>query len=241
MIRIAIVEDMKTWVEGIRTEIEKFFPETDGQIDVYDGAENFLENLQEYSIVFMEAELKESNGLVVARKYKMHYPDSLMIIVSSTQKFCSEGYKINAFRYLDKGKLEEDIAEAMEHAMMRLSGHNRIRLNLLHGKILELPCKDIIYMETHRRNLIIHTTKGNYFSGEKIMRLANEMGKYGFYSCHRSYLVNLDWVDRLMRDEISRENRKILLKNGEIILLSCKKKNDMWSTLQKWRFQRANG
>lgn len=233
MIRIAIVEDMETWAEGIRTEIEKFSSKIGGQIDVYDGAESFLENLEEYDIVFMEAELKESNGMAAAGRYKMQYPDSLIIIVSSSRENGSGGYKMNVF--------QEDIAEAMEYAMTRLSTYSRISINLLHGEILELPCKDIIYMETDRRNLIIHTTQGNYFSGEKIMKLADEMGKYGFYSCHRSYLVNLDWVDRLMRDEISRENRKILLKNGEIILLSCKKKKDMWTALQKWRFQQAKG
>ena len=237
---IAIVEDMEKWAADIKTQTAAFFAEKCETIDIFNCAETFLKTKKEYSIVFMDIELKEMDGFKAAKNYKEQCPESLVIIVTVHKEYCSEGYKVNAFRYLDKGKLREELKEALENAMLKLQRYERIELSVIKKGILTFACKDIIYIETEKRNVKIHTIVEEYISCEKIGELAERLEKYGFYRCHKSYLVNLEWVDDMVRDKIMRENRNLLLKNGDRIAVACKKVNETRKKLQERKFMLAN-
>lgn len=240
MINIAIVEDMKKWADDIKAETETFLAEKSCQIDIYDCAETFLNIRKDYRIVFMDIELKEMNGLEAAKQYKKQYPETLMILVTCHLEYSMEGYKVNAFRYLDKGNLKDNIREALEHAVLRLQRYERVRFRIVNEDVLALECRDILYIETYGRNVRIHTNGGDYISCEKISELAEQLESRGFFRCHKSYLVNFDWVDEIVRDEFRREGRKLLMKNGEKVDIAYKKINETRKKWYEWKFLLAN-
>ena len=237
---IAIVEDTKNWADDIKRETAKFLKEICEHIEIYDSGEQFIKDMREYSIVFMDIELQEMDGFAAARQYKLEFPESLIIIVTTHQEYYKEGYKIEAFRYLDKRNLKEELNEALEHAMIKLRKYRKIELPVINRGIVTVAYKDIIYIETDKRRVKFHTSKGEYISSEKIVNLTKTLEKEGFYRCHKSYLVNLDWVTEIINDIPSAEILKLVLKNGEKITLGIKKKKEMWLKLNEWRFQQIN-
>ena len=87
--------------------------------------------------------------------------------------------------------------------------------------------KDIVYIETCNRNLKIHLKKQSLVICETIREMKKVLEKKGFVSPHQSFLVNLDYVD-FVRDN------SVVLKNGEKIPLSRKRKKEIKEKYINW-------
>lgn len=75
--------------------------------------------------------------------------------------------------------------------------------------------KDILYVESSGRKLIVHTRKQSLECYGRISDFEEKLGT-GFYRCHRGYLVNLAAVE-------SYDSTSITVNGGEVIFLSKQK------------------
>lgn len=60
--------------------------------------------------------------------------------------------------------------------------------------------KDILYIETNGRGSIINTIDRSYECSEKINDLDIKLEEYGFFRCHKSFLINLNSVEYLDKE-----------------------------------------
>lgn len=153
-------------------------------------------------------------------------------MVTSHMEYAPKGYRVEAFRYLDKWKLEEEIEEALCYVERIWIQKREVCIPLVNQEPLRISCEDIIYMDTEKRHLRIHTKKGEYISGEKLSDMEMRLKDHGFYNIHRSILVNLEWVKEVYKSEL-------IMKNGEKLLISTRRKKDVTSALYRWRFEQA--
>ncbi len=203
---IAIVEDAKEWTEKMKNVIQQTLKKEQTEIEIYSSAEEFLEAGKEYQIVFMDIYLNGISGLEATIEYKSQFSKSIVMIVTSYKEYCREGYKVEAFRFIEKDNLKEEMQEGLEHALTKLRRYQTIEVHVpKQGKVM-LVYKDIIYIETikQERKVIFHTTKQDYTAEEKITELTKRLKEDGFYRSNKSVLVNLDWVEKVSSDEIGR-------------------------------------
>lgn len=241
--KIAIVEDNLKWMDRISDSINNFFQDdaVEIEIDKYQDAESFLNVKKEYEIVCMDVELKNQNGekadgmdgIEALQHYKKVFPDCLAAIVTVHEDWSRKGYLAGVYRYIYKRNLKEEIQEMLQSAMPYLRMNRKMRFYVVGKENLEAVYKDVIYIETDKRNVKIHTTKGNYINNKTIGDWEEELGEEGFYRLQKSYLVNLKWVDQI-------ETKKALLYNGERIPISSKKKDELWTKLLEWRLGRKS-
>ncbi|MBD7910632.1 MULTISPECIES: LytTR family DNA-binding domain-containing protein [Clostridium] len=103
---------------------------------------------------------------------------------------------------------------------------NDVELNWKHGEpyivdktdkgIYKIYLEDIIYIETYKRNTLIHTKKENILS-YKTMKYHLKILNNSFYRCHESYIVNFKYISKIIKLDIT-------LKNNEILPLSKNRK-----------------
>ncbi len=224
---IAIVEDAKEWTEKMKNVIQQTLKKKQTEIEIYSSAEEFLEAGKEYQIVFMDIYLNGISGLEATIEYKSQFSKSIVMIVTSYKEYCREGYKVEAFRFIEKDNLKEEMQEGLEHALTKLRRYQTIEVHVpKQGKVM-LVYKDIIYIETikQERKVIFHTTKQDYTAEEKITELTKRLKEDGFYRSNKSVLVNLDWVEKVSSDGIEAA-KKIFLKNGKKVSLGVKKRKE---------------
>ncbi len=224
---IAIVEDAKEWTEKMKNVIQQTLKKEQTEIEIYSSAEEFLETGKEYQIVFMDIYLNGISGLEATIEYKSQFSKSIVMIVTSYKEYCREGYKVDAFRFIEKDNLKEEMQEGLEHALTKLRRYQTIEVHVpKQGKVM-LVYKDIIYIETikQERKVIFHTTKQDYTAEEKITELTKRLEEDGFYRSNKSVLVNLDWVEKVSSDGIEAA-KKIFLKNGKKVSLGVKKRKE---------------
>lgn len=80
------------------------------------------------------------------------------------------------------------------------------------------------YIETCNRQLIFHYENEKINIIDKLSDFENRLSEFHFFRCNNSYLVNIDYIDRIEKDL----NRYvILLITGERIPLSRNKKKEL--------------
>ncbi len=95
------------------------------------------------------------------------------------------------------------------------SGTFKVMLNTLH------------YVETYKRNLLLHTDDGEVISYKNMKELEKELVPYGFYRCHVGFLVNMEFVKRV-------EKLNIELTSGETIYASKPKKKEFMEAMAEY-------
>ena len=92
---------------------------------------------------------------------------------------------------------------------------------------------EIIYAESQNREIVLHLRDQRIHFYYRMKDLEQELGA-GFLRCHRSYLINLSYADRLVDEDL-------LLTNGERIPVPKKKRRYFRELLYEKRRQDAEG
>lgn len=59
---------------------------------------------------------------------------------------------------------------------------------------MNIPLKDIIYIEVFNKTCIIYTKQKTITSSISLSELEEKLKKEGFLRCHKSYLVNMHFI-----------------------------------------------
>ena len=160
--------------------------------------------------------MPETNGFELAKTYKTQYPQCILIILSSYTELSRQGYYVDAFRFIDKMYLDEEIKEAISAIEKHFLSDFRVPVHLLYMDELLLSAKKLVYAETAKHNVLLHTTSGVFVCTDSMNILEERFEKLGFFRCHRSYLINLSHI-------VSFGNHQVKMCNGDWVEVAIRK------------------
>lgn len=214
MLNIAIIEDQPVYsrelIHAIRTctYYEKI------EINCFTSGESFCASdwqSASYGAVFIDIELGEMNGLEAAQILRQKGYRNMIVFTTNYEQFVYDGYEIEAFRYLLKPVKQEDIQACMERLEKTARG-NTLVFSFKRKKHC-IPYHDILYISSCGHYLTIHTKEQDYEWKYLLKNLQPELPNQ-FVRCHRSFVVNLDYMRKL-------DGKRIFLKNGEEIVVAA--------------------
>lgn len=224
--RIAIVDDEEIWRKKAANVIKKYLQE-EAAICNYSSGDALLETNEEYKIVILDIEMQGKDGFDTALEYKVSYPDAIIIMLTTHLELMKKGYVVDAFRYVDKINMDEEMKEAMTSARKLLERDNVIQINVVNTGSIPVVLKDIIYIETEKRKVLVHTYDTIYECSDSIGSLEQKLPERFFFRCHKSYIVNMDAIKKL-------ENVFVHMADGNKAMVGVKK----YATLKKKYIQR---
>ncbi len=230
--RISIVDDGSNWRERVKTEIQKYDKNNEFEIDVFNSGKNFLDSKKHYDLTFIDIEMPDIDGFDTIAKAKEAGDDGLFVILTTHAEMSRKGYVVNAFRYIDKACLEE-IKEAIDSAIIVLGRNQKIKINAINDKPREIVLKNIIYIETEKHYVVIHTKQGRINCSNNLSELESMLQGKWFCRCHNAYIVNLDEISRI-------EERIVYLSNGDDIDISHRKMNQFKKLYINRQYECAN-
>lgn len=195
---IAVVEDNKEFNQLIQSYIAQFEKETKHQFNVFsyfDGDEITHEYKAQYHIIFLDIEMKRMDGMTAAKQIRQFDEDVIIIFVTNMAGYAIEGYSVNAMGYLLKPlsyfAFKQELLKSIEKINLRRQTHilipsekGKIRLNVNH----------ILYVESFKHDLLIHTTEETYEIRATLKSFETKLADNHFYRSNNCYLVNLRWV-----------------------------------------------
>lgn len=231
--KIAIVDDEKQWIELAKKQVMDYWKQ-DVDIFTYYSGKMFLDAKEEFDFILMDIEMPEMDGFDTIKEYRKWSNRGLVLILTTHTEMSRKGYQVDAFRYIDKLQMQEELQEAFSSAQLRLKGEKRVLLPIKNVGEIEIPLKKIIYFEVELRVVKLHTDTEVYTCMEQISKLEKRLKQDGFFMPHRSCLLNFHWVQ-------SFTNNEIIMKNGDELSLSRRKYKEWKTTYLEWKFDRANG
>ena len=233
--KIAIVDDEEVWLEKEKNCLEKYYNKEGIQIDLYFSGKEFLENNICYDMVLMDIELGEEkeDGFIISEKYQKINKDVVLIIMTTHTEFSRKGYQVNAFRYIDKIYMEEELQEALSSAENRLNKKLFIEVHVNKIGVQKIYCKDIVYLESNNNTVIINTEKEKILCREHLKNVYKKLEDKDFFQIHRVYVVNLERIAGFSEKTVN-------LKNGTNLLMAKSRYKEFQTYYFQWKIKRAN-
>ena len=193
--RIAICDDEVTEHEIMHELFDNYSQElTELEIvDYYQGKEMLEE--KEFDIIFMDIELPEDNGVDVAAKIKEKFPLTKIIFVSNYPKYVTQSYYIDAFQFLIKPLTQEIFNTELNRCVEQIKQGREIIIRKAKEGNIALKKADIVYIEAQKRILTVYLQDGSkYQYYGRLIGEEKELGQDRFVRCHKSFIINLDYV-----------------------------------------------
>lgn len=173
-----------------------------------------LQAPESFDIVFLDIIMQDPDGMKTARTFREKASDKILIFVSSSREYVFEAYDAEAFQYLlkpvDSGKLKGVLQKAVFKTERRSQEFIIVSRERQKKKWF---LDDIFYFEIKGRVVEVHGPEGVFTYYEQIGELENKLRDKGFFRCHKSFLINMKYVDGYNRQEV-------VLENGEKIALA---------------------
>ncbi|CCL16398.1 LytTR family DNA-binding domain-containing protein [Clostridioides difficile] len=206
MYRIVICEDDITQIAFLRECILKSLEGISSQIELFEfnSGEELLEtNLEGIDIFFLDIKMLQLTGMDVAKIIRETNDTSEIIFITSIVDYIQEGYKVRAYRYLlkpiDFGDLNESILSCISDIIKKRENFMLIENKGIINKIL---INSIMYIEVRKKVLTIHTKNDTYYTKNSMDKIELELEKYNFFRCHKSYLINLEYIQFICKNTV---------------------------------------
>lgn len=228
--KICIVEDEEVWRNKIKEIIEKYGMDKDilFQIQSYSNGKDFMKN-KDADLVFLDIELADGeNGFEIAEKLIDAGRQCKICFLTSHTELARLGYRVNAFRYIDKKHLEE-IIEALDSFMQTKIQERNICCKDISGICRNINLDKLLLIETSGRKLrYLMLDDSEYFCEGSISEMAQKLERFGFFQIQRSYIVNMKYIKKA-------DSRKITLCNGLEVAIGRTHSNEFKKAFFKWR------
>jgi len=217
--KIAICDDELNQIEYI-TSIVASWSAHEGhgcEIRTFASAEAFLFEYEEdkaYDILLLDVEMKNMNGIELAKRIRKDNNRAEIIFITSHYEFVGEGYEVDALHYLIKPISAEKLTQVLTKATEKISVEPPSVVISCEGETVKLYEADIRYAESFLHYIVIHTKDKEYKIKENISVFENRLSD-DFYRIHRSYLVSLKHITRISRTSVNIGNTELPLSRGK--------------------------
>lgn len=235
MIRIAIVDDEKEQVQKINQIVSQFFEQKNIQIciDNFCNGESLLKKDFSYDIIFLDIMMDGIDGIETAQRFRVKYKNSELFYITSFRDYIQKSMTIHPFAFIVKPFSDKEIIDNLEDYLNYKDSVNKNRskevymFHSIDDRYLKVNISDILYFY-YRGNRIVELVTNNsiYKIKNSLSGIYSELNHNYFIFPHRSFIVNLQQIK-----EIDEKNKKIVMKNGNLILISRYKYSEVIDAL----------
>lgn len=227
---IAICDNDKKICKNIFDLIQN---EIDAKISVFESKEKLLQSKEIFSIYFLD--IKGVDGLEIAkiirrREKFFKNPPSILIFVTGYENFALAAFDVQAFHYIlkpiDAKKFLNILHRAIDEIKNFQMQSEKFLMIKVEGVNKKIFLKNIFYIESADKKVIIHTEEKNFEVYGKMDAFEIALGEK-FFRCHRFFLVNFEKISAY-------NSTTIELLNGEKIFIAEKRYSDFVKNFLKY-------
>lgn len=217
--KIAICDDEQNQIEYITSIVTSWSAHAGHSCEIrtFASAEAFLFEYEEdkaYDILLLDVEMKNMNGIELAKRIRKDNNRAEIIFITSHFEFVGEGYEVDALHYLIKPISAEKLTQVLTKAAEKISAEPPSVVISCESETVKLYEADILYAESFLHYIVIHTKDKEYKIKENISVFENRVSD-DFYRIHRSYLVSLKHITRISRTSVNIGNTELPLSRGK--------------------------
>jgi len=203
--RIAVCDDDKSFIDRIKPMINFYANQhrLDLVVDSFPNGESLLASERIYDMIFLDYKMNGMNGLSVAKSLRERNILSVFVFVTSYPDFVYEAFKVSAFRFCTKPINSADINEIFDGYFQKY-GYDYPLAVISDRETITVHTKDVAYLESCFKNCVIHMKdKKEIVCASTLIQLQKLFPKTHFYKVHKSFYVNLNYIEKFDKQNIT--------------------------------------
>lgn len=222
MYRIVVRVDDKESANYIKQMIQTFLINSgvENQIKIADAQKNpmvFCNDAEVTDVIFLDICLETDNGIIYGKWLNQNFPGCQIVFLADSLEYASDVYAVEHTYYVLKSELQQRLPDIFRCLNM-LQSRQRYRWLTVakRGRLVRLEQENIIYLERQERIVIIVCNERENVQVYAVMKeLMEQLNPVSFVRSHNSYLVNINYVDEILRTELH-------MRNGAVVPVSRK-------------------
>lgn len=228
MLSIAVLDDEDIYIDRICRITKKCMEQmkADYEICIYNNGRDALADLEKgswFDIYLLDMKLPDMDGLEVAKQIRRRFPEPILMYITHYVKYSIKAYEVNAYRYILKTELEENLPRAYLAAWEMLKCRRRKNLFYMvehYGEREKIFYRDIYYLKKDKKYVAIVHKDGISSIRMSLGAMMEELDGEEFLMIDRGYIVNINHVKAL-------KDGGVCITNGEILPVSRPKWNQV--------------
>ena len=215
MIRAIIVDDEKMALEQLRYALSQY-KEISIAAEFSDPVEVLGKiRVLKPDVAFLDIDMPEINGFMLAEEIRDISPGTSIVFVTAYDDYAIKAFEINAVDYVLKPISRTRIDNTIQRVIRKITGlegksikgndnldklikQNIIRILAWEGENIKiLKPSDVLFISIAKRNTIIITKQKKYLGKHSLNYWEDRLAQWNFFRCHRSYLINLDKIEKI--------------------------------------------
>jgi DNA-binding LytR/AlgR family response regulator len=164
-------------------------------------------------LLLLDIVLGDMNGISLAEKIRAVNSRVGIVFISSSKEFALDGYSVRAFAYLLKPLSSHQLSDVLDSFLLQYKKTAVASVQVkCDGITVNVPLEKLVFVESNDKRLTFHTIDdGRLETNAKLDEYALKLSGYdNFLRCHKSYLVNMDFVEGV-------KGNGFLLKTGAVV------------------------
>ncbi len=191
------------------------------KIEAFSSGEELLAKYQsdKFDLILMDIFMNGISGIETITAIRKFDQNVYVAFTTSSIDYTLESYRLEALKYIEKPVREKSVIELLN--IVKLNKENVPRFMIkISGKEVTVCFNHILYLEQKAHNLLIFLKGGDELQAtEKLENIANQFDGKNFFRCHKSYIVNLDYV-KYLDDELRvfsmKEGQNVHIRRGSM-------------------------
>ncbi len=151
----------------------------------------------QYDLLLVDIYMSGMNGLDTMAEIRKLDPDVPAAFLTTSPDHALDGYKYHVDRYIIKPIDPQELFDLLKKAAQTKVSAPTIDITY-GGKETRIPLANIRYVEANGHNALLYLTGGQTVKASaKLSELASLLPDPPFCACHKSYIVNFEYVSFL--------------------------------------------
>ena len=236
MIKFAICDDEPLMAQELAGHLADYMKEnliTAYSVSSFSDGRALLDAIDRFDVIFLDIQMEHPDGMETAKLLRRRGDHSLLVFVTVLKELVFDAFQVEAYDYLLKPLDRARFKQTMERVLRSLDRKTAEDIVIQRGTGCEVVLlSDIVYCEVLGRKIYLHKHDGtvsDYY--DKLEDLERRVDGR-FFKCHRSFLVNLDYVRGC-------QDGQVLLAQGERIPASRLRERELTRALLRYMKERG--
>lgn len=206
--KIAVCDDEPQVLLNVLSQLASYQEQRQAELSIqsFENAIDLLQSMEHenYDLLLLDVQMPGLSGIEAAREIRQKNEQIKIVFLTSSPEYAVESYSVQAANYLLKPATRERLFPILDQIADLLQKPEEALIVRVHGSVFRLPYRKIEYIEVISKTLYFCLTDG---STKEVYGNLSEyepalLARPGFCKVHRSYLVNLSWVNEIKPGEL---------------------------------------
>ncbi|MCH1952264.1 LytTR family DNA-binding domain-containing protein [Enterocloster sp. OA13] len=157
-----------------------------------------------FNLIILDIGLKAMDGVTVGTLLRNQLKDRAteILYISGKQEYAMQLFDLRPLNFLTKPLNEEKFLRCIDTAIELTERNLPCLAFTVQKAIYRVPYRDIRYIESKNKNVIVHAINGEYIFAAKLTDIEKELPVQEFIRIHHSFLIHKLYIRQMKYEQL---------------------------------------